>query len=39
MPKKLEQCVKAILKQNKKSKKKYNPWAVCTASIYGKRRK
>jgi len=36
MPKKLESCVKKV---KKKSGKKYNPWAVCKASIYGKKKK
>jgi hypothetical protein len=33
VPKKLDDCVKAIIKKNKKSKKKYNPWAVCTVVL------
>ena len=35
MPKKLERCVEEVSKQGSK----YNPWAVCTASIYGKKKK
>lgn len=36
MPKKLERCVKSV---KRKSKGKYNPYAVCTASIYRKCKK
>ena len=32
MPKKFERCVAAVKKQNRKGKKKYNPYAVCNAS-------
>jgi len=39
MPKKLDKCAKAVKKQNRGKKKKYNPWAVCIASIYGKKKK
>lgn len=35
MPKKLENCVKAVKKQGGK----YNPWAICVSSIYGKKKK
>lgn len=37
MPKKLERCVKEIKKKNKKGK--YNPYAVCKASIKKNKRK
>jgi hypothetical protein len=39
MPKKLEKCVKEVEKKQKGKKKKYNAWAVCTSSIYGKKKK
>lgn len=39
MPRKLERCVKAIKKQNKGNRVKYNPYAVCKASIYGKKKR
>jgi len=33
MPAKFDRCVKTIIKQNKKNKKKYNPYAVCQAAM------
>ncbi len=33
MYEKFEDCVLKVKEQNKKGKKKYNPWAVCHASL------
>ena len=38
MPKKLDRCVKHVEEQNRRRKKKANPWAVCNASLNRKRK-
>ena len=40
MPEKLDRCVRKVKAQNRGSRKKVNPWAVCKASLKrGKRSK
>jgi len=39
VPAKLERCVKKVKAQNRKKKKKVNPWAVCSSSTGIKKKK
>ena len=39
MPAKLERCIRKVRAQNRKGKKKVNPYAVCSASTGIKRKK
>lgn len=39
MPKKLEECVKKVKKQNIKRRTNYNPYAVCKSSLKKKKKR